>query len=69
MDVLKKLEEKLKLREVPEFFKHAESDPADILKGGPLSQERSPHHRAGHRVVEGAWASGDGRYAGVLQAA
>jgi hypothetical protein len=54
---------------VPEFFKHAESDPADILKGGPLSQERSPHHRAGHRVVEGAWASGDGRYAGVLQAA
>jgi hypothetical protein len=30
--VLKKLEEKLKLREVPEFFKHAESDPADILE-------------------------------------
>jgi hypothetical protein len=30
--VLKKLEEKLKLREVPEFFKHAESDPTDILE-------------------------------------
>jgi hypothetical protein len=31
MDALKKLEEKLRLREMPEFFKHAESNPADIL--------------------------------------